>query len=204
VAATVGAVAMGDAWLLDAVYDLSPQEFEHQVARLLVAEGYRNVRVQGGADDRGIDIVCHDAEGQLVAVQCKRFAPTTTINAMVVQHLVGMALKRKAHRAMLVTTGGFTKPARVQAEEFDVELIDGPTLASLIASHSHLVAALGEEQDEEEEDTVPGGSVPTSVLPRATFLILVEVILRDIVRPTPKKLAILITVALLWWFFFRP
>jgi HJR/Mrr/RecB family endonuclease len=105
-------VRVSDYSLLDALYDLPPREFEHQVTRLLEAEGYHDVRDQGGATDQGVDIVCRDPDGRLVAVQCKRFAPTSTVSALVVQHLVGMAVKRKAHRAMLVTTGRFTNPAR--------------------------------------------------------------------------------------------
>lgn len=136
-------MTLSERTLLDVLHGLSSQEFERQVARLLEAEGYRDVRVQGGSNDRGVDIVCLDTEGRLVAVQCKRFAPTATVSALVVQHLVGMAVKSKAHRAMLVTTGSFTGPARTQAEDYDIELINGARLASLIAVHPALVATLG-------------------------------------------------------------
>jgi hypothetical protein len=129
--------------VIAALHRLSPSEFERLVAALLQALGFTNVQVTGGVDDRGVDIIGHDPEGRLVAVQCKRFAPTSTVNALTVQHLVGMAIKRKAHRAMLVTTGSFTGPARTQAEDFDIELIDGLRLASLLGAHPHLVIPLG-------------------------------------------------------------
>lgn len=114
---------------LAAIYALTPREFERFVAQLLIGEGYKEVKVQGGPDDRGIDIKCRDQNGQLVAVQCKRFAPASTVSAIVVQHLAGMAVKSGVHQALLVTTATFTSPATNQARAFDVDLMDGPTLA---------------------------------------------------------------------------
>jgi hypothetical protein len=134
---------LSPAALLTALHRLSPSDFERLVASLLQAQGFTGVQVTGGADDRGVDIIGRDTEGRIVAVQCKRFAPTSTVSALTVQYLVGMAVKRKAHRAMLVTTGSFTAPARKQAEDFDIELIDGLRLASFIGAHPHLVLRLG-------------------------------------------------------------
>ena len=95
---------------------------------------------------------------------------TTAVNAMTVQHLVGMAVKRRAHRGMLVTTGSFTGPARVQAKDWDIELVDGPTLASRIARYPELVETLGFHTapppallQQEPEPFMP--SVPESVSP---------------------------------------
>lgn len=146
--------------LLESLHNLSPKGFERQVAQLLEIEGYREVQVQGGSNDRGVDIICLDMEGRLVAVQCKRFATNATVSAMVVQHLVGMAVKSKAHRAMLVTTGSFTGPARTQANDFDIELIDGVQLASLIAAHPVLVAALGVGVGEVRSEQIRGEEKP--------------------------------------------
>jgi hypothetical protein len=145
--------------VISALYQLSPSDFEKVVASLLQAQGFTGVQVIGGADDRGVDIISRDSEGRLVAVQCKRFAPASKVNALIVQTLFGMAVNRKAHRAMLVTTGSFTGPARTQAEDYDIELIDGARLASMVSVHPGLVAAL-------DVGEVQSGSVRAAEQPR--------------------------------------
>jgi Restriction endonuclease len=76
-------------------------------------------------------------------------------------------MQRKAHRGMLVTTGSFTGPARVQAEDYDIELVDGPTLASLIVRYSALVATLGLGPSTLREEPAP--SPPTVPEPLPIF-----------------------------------
>ncbi len=118
--------------MLDELIALSPAEFEHAVAQLLPHLGFADVRRVGGANDRGVDIVCRDADGSLVAVQCKRYDPSRRVGALAVQHLSAMAFQRRAHRGIFVTTAAFTTSARRQADEFDIELIDGPQLVELL------------------------------------------------------------------------
>lgn len=139
------AEARHPATLLDALHRLSPSAFESVVADLLQAQGYAGVNIVGGANDRGVDIVCRDTDGSLIAVQCKRYDPNKPggrVGAPVVQLLSAMALKRRAHRGILVTTATFTGSARKQAHDFDIELIDGEALVHQIAAHPQVLQSV--------------------------------------------------------------
>ncbi|MDT0480212.1 DUF2034 domain-containing protein [Streptomyces doebereineriae] len=63
---TVGVMAAMDA--------MNGRTFEHHIARLLRRDGCTNVTVQGGHEDRGIDVSGLTADGRRLVVQCKRFA----------------------------------------------------------------------------------------------------------------------------------
>jgi hypothetical protein len=131
--------------LLDALHQLSPAAFEHLVADLLKAQGYEGVKIIGGANDRGVDILCRDTDGSLIAVQCKRYdpnKPSGRVGAPVVQLLSAMALQRRAHRGILVTTATFTASARKQAYDFDIELINGEALVKQLSAHPHVLSSL--------------------------------------------------------------
>lgn len=128
--------------LIEALHRLSPAAFEHLIARLLKAKGFVDAQLVGGANDRGVDIVCRDSDGSLIAVQCKRYAPNDAsrrVGAPVVQLLSAMALQRRAHRGILVTTAAFTASAYQQARDFDIELIDGENLVRMIEEYPHLL-----------------------------------------------------------------
>src|SRR5215217_5362811 len=101
--------------LIAQLHGLSPSDFERAVALLLQAQGYTDVQVIGGANDRGVDITCRDADGDFFAVQCKRYGLEKKIGAQQIQLLSAMALKRRAHQAIFVTTAGFTASAEQQA-----------------------------------------------------------------------------------------
>jgi hypothetical protein len=122
--------------LITQLHGLSPSDFERVVAMLLQAQGYADVQLIGGANDRGVDITCRDADGDLIAVQCKRYEPGKRIGALAIQHLTTMAFHRRVHRGMFVTTAAFTSSARQQAQEFDIELIDGQQLAGLVHANA--------------------------------------------------------------------
>jgi hypothetical protein len=110
------------------LYGLSPTDFERLVALLLHASGFVDVQLLGGPNDRGVDITCRDSDGGLIAVQCKRYDPARRVGALAIQHLSAMAFQRRAHRGIFVTTASFTVSAQKQAEEFDIELVDGERL----------------------------------------------------------------------------
>ncbi len=111
---------------------LSPAGFEEAVAALLRRLGYRRVKVVGGAGDLCADIVCRGSAGELVIVQCKRYAPGRHVGSAEVQRVIGMAfVHHHAARAIFATTSDFTPAARRLARGHHIELISGCRLVEL-------------------------------------------------------------------------
>ncbi|HEY8446091.1 MAG TPA: restriction endonuclease [Thermomicrobiales bacterium] len=112
---------------------LEPAQFEDLTARVLTAIGFRDVKRVGGAGDLGADLTCRDLQGRLTIVQCKRFAPGSTVGTPVVQTIIGMQVAHhQAERSIVVTTSTFTVPAIELAQRHGVALIDGDSLRLLI------------------------------------------------------------------------
>jgi restriction system protein len=121
-------------WLrtLQGFLGLSPTEFEQAVAGLLRRLGYRHVTAVGGAGDLGADIVCRGGAGELVVVQCKRYAPGHRVGSPDIQRFIGMAfIHHRAARAIFVTTSEYTQAARRLARDHRIQLIDGDRLVEL-------------------------------------------------------------------------
>lgn len=113
---------------------LSASEFEALFASLLAAVGYQEVRCTGGAGDRGCDIHAVSPRGEVVIVQCKRYAPGNPVGSTTLQSFGGAIRRFRAHRGIFVTTSGFTSEARGIAEQDgNIELIDGDQLVALFA-----------------------------------------------------------------------
>ena len=112
---------------------MTPSEFEHAVAQLIVPLGYRDVRVVGGAADLGVDVLCRDRRGRKVAVQVKRYQPSNTVSSSAVQTFMGGMVAHSADRGIIVTTSTFTGPARQLAHDHNIVLIDGTELTRILA-----------------------------------------------------------------------
>lgn len=116
---------------------MSPAQFEQVVAALLRLRGFTEVERTGGPGDLGVDIVCVDGAGRLVAVQCKRYRATNTIQSRHVQLFVGMAFTHhQCDRAIYVCTSKFTPAARKLAATHGIETVDGAELARILAEGS--------------------------------------------------------------------
>jgi HJR/Mrr/RecB family endonuclease len=136
-AVALGAVVIAMAgWLhrrqrmrtLQGLAALDPTAFEQQVAGWLRRDGWR-VEHRGGPNDEGIDVI---ATGRkvLLAVQCKRYQPDSSIGPAVVRELYGAARGADADAALLVTTARISSAAARWAESLasdrpHVLLIDG-------------------------------------------------------------------------------
>lgn len=130
--------ALGD------VLELTPGQFEDLVAVLFTRIGHTGVQRTGGAGDLGADIVCRDPDGRSTIVQCKRYAPGSTIGAPVVQTFIGMqAVHHRAERGVIVTTAGFTRPAIDLARQHGIMLIDGAMLLSMLEMTATPVRPIG-------------------------------------------------------------
>lgn len=118
---------------LEGLLAITPREFEHAVAAMMVPLGYTDVRVTGGADDYGVDVLCRDPDGALVAIQCKQYSPGRTVSSSEVQKFIGGMQIREAQRGIIVTTASFSGPARDLARKQDIRLIGGEELVGFIA-----------------------------------------------------------------------
>ena len=113
---------------LDQLFDLSPTEFEHYVARLFRRKGYKVV-VRGGSGDHGVDLELFGDGSKRAVVQCKRYRDT--VGEDVVRDLYGTLLHERAARAFLVTTAEISEAARKWSVGKPITLIDGDTLVAI-------------------------------------------------------------------------
>jgi restriction system protein len=124
--------------LLARLHALTPDAFEEFVMYLLRLYGMELERV-GQSGDRGIDGIgfapINAVMSSRVAVQVKKYDPTSrAISREDVSLFQNDAKKRGAERAVFVTLGRYSKPARDEAVVGTptVALIDGDRLAELV------------------------------------------------------------------------
>jgi restriction system protein len=123
--------------LLSRLHRLSPAGFEAFVIYLLKTYGMELTRV-GGTGDEGIDGIglapLSPVLSTRVAVQAKRYDPSTAIGREVVALFQRDAAAAGAERAILVTLGRFSPAARKAATVATptVNLIDGDRLCDLV------------------------------------------------------------------------
>ncbi|MFU8871729.1 restriction endonuclease [Micromonospora sp. SL4-19] len=105
---------------------MSGAEFERWFARLLVTSGFRQVRVVGGAGDRGADVTAVAPDGRRVVVQCKRQSSRNRVGSAAIQRFAGTC--REIHGGelcMIVTNGFFTNGGGVHlARRLGIILVD--------------------------------------------------------------------------------
>lgn len=116
---------------LEALRALTPTEFELEVGAFLRRCGYRDVRHTGCAGDLAADLICVDARGARVVVQCKRYGPGSAVTSPEMQMFIGMIYAHhQADYGVFVTTSTFTRPARALAEQHGIRLLDGASLSA--------------------------------------------------------------------------
>lgn len=101
------------------------REFEQHVAGLLRRDGCTDVEVYGGhGGDRGVDISARTADGRLVAVQCKNFAPFRHVLSGEMQKFLGASkVLRRADVALYVATCAFTRESLAIAAQGGVTAV---------------------------------------------------------------------------------
>ena len=120
--------------LLNVLRGLSPTGFEHFCRHLLLAYDFENVTVTKRSRDGGIDgegiLQLNPFVSSVVVFQCKRYAGA--VSSEEVTQLRGAAGGR-ADKALLITTGTFSGPARAEAVRTTprIELIDGEQLVAM-------------------------------------------------------------------------
>lgn len=102
------------------------RDFELLVGTVFRMEGYE-VELRGGDDpDGGIDCILRQ-DGLVKIVQCKQ-RQWEDVGVRVVREMFGIMTAMGAQGAVVVTSGGFTDPAREFAAGKPIELIDGEAL----------------------------------------------------------------------------
>lgn len=133
-AALVEAEEVKENALLNVLRGLSSKGFEHFCRHLLLAYDFENVKVTGRTGDEGIDgegiLQINPFVSSVVVFQCKRYK--RSVSREEVSRLRGDAGGR-ADKAMLITTGTFTGPAKAEAARTTprIELIDGEQLVAM-------------------------------------------------------------------------
>ena len=125
--------------LTDILQNMNPYGFERLTQRVLRSCGFTEVKVTKASGDGGID-----GTGKLringvfsfnVAFQCKRYKGA--VGAPEVRDFRG-SLTKATEKAVLITTGTFTKAAREEASnqgKDQIDLIDGEELINLIVQN---------------------------------------------------------------------
>ncbi|HEY0640446.1 MAG TPA: restriction endonuclease [Pseudonocardiaceae bacterium] len=128
---------------IEATDGMTGTQFEHWTAALLRRSGFTDVRVSGGAGDRGADLTAISPAGALVVVQCKRYKETTKVGSPDVQRFAGTVRSlHGADVALLVTTGGVTAPALAIAAQLGITVLTRHELAEW-ATYDRLPPPLG-------------------------------------------------------------
>lgn len=118
--------------LLELVKQIPPVSFERLCMRLLRESGFTHVTVTGKSGDGGIDGKGVVKIGGLlsfhVVFQCKRYRDS--VSSAVIRDFRG-AMQGRADKGLIITTGTFTRDARLEAQRdgaSPIDLIDGDQL----------------------------------------------------------------------------
>lgn len=108
--------------------ELSPTQFEREIAWLFNTITPTKALVVGGAGDGGVDIELHQ-NGKLVGiVQCKRYDPTRMLQPDHVRAFYATKTQRGVNRAYLVTTARVSKATINEAKKLGIQVMDGNEL----------------------------------------------------------------------------
>jgi len=121
---------------LDAVKAMSPDAFERLCQRLLRESGFIQVEVTGRVGDGGIDGKGIVKLGGIVSFhvlfQCKRYQGT--VSSSEIRDFRG-AMMGRADKGLFLTTGTFTRDARLEAQRdgaSPIDLIEGEDLVLML------------------------------------------------------------------------
>lgn len=141
---------------IEALFRLSPRDFEALVAALYRKIGYQ-VELTPPSRDGGRDVIATRAQPgrrEVVEVECKTHS--SPIGVKHVRQLCGVVEMSRASRGVLVAAGRFTRGARAEAAvDSRLELIDGESLIRLLNAsfgplwfedHRWISRALGSER----------------------------------------------------------
>lgn len=125
--------------LLEIIHKLSATGFERICKRLLIECGFQNVQVTGKSGDNGIDgiglLEINDLVSFKILFQCKRYKDSVGPGA--IRDFRG-AMQGRADKGIILTTGRFTKDAKLESIRDGVppiELVDGEKLVEMFEKY---------------------------------------------------------------------
>ena len=129
-------ISKGHELIKDKIQALSPEDMEQLTAALLRAMGYQT-RVSPKGPDRGVDVLASPDGLGLTQPRIKAEVKhrSGSMGANTIRSFIGAL--RDRDNGLFVSTGGFTREARYEAERatIPITLIDIDELADLIVSH---------------------------------------------------------------------
>lgn len=102
------------------VNTLSPTQYEEYVALYLQKLGYRNVKTTKASGDFGADVLCENAKGIKICVQCKHYSKPIGVKA--VQEVISAREYYKCQEAWVCASNTFTPAAFEMASKTGVKL----------------------------------------------------------------------------------
>lgn len=120
----------------DKLASLLPEEMEEMIAAILRAMGYK-AKVSPKGPDRGVDVIASPDGLSLTQPRIKAEVKhrVGTTGAPAIRGFIGTL--REGDSGLFVSTGGFTKEARYEADRctFPLTLVDMDDLSDLIVAH---------------------------------------------------------------------
>jgi tetratricopeptide (TPR) repeat protein len=130
---------------IDSLDTLSGVDFERLVSQLLERMGFR-AEMTKASGDGGVDVVANLDQpftGGRYLIQCKRYAPDSTVGAATVREFYGaLNADRRAIKGILITTSAFTAQATEFAQGLPIELIARDKLQELLGRHGLLQSSI--------------------------------------------------------------
>ncbi|RLG44806.1 MAG: hypothetical protein DRN81_03615 [Thermoproteota archaeon] len=162
--------------VLDIIREMDPFEFESLVAELVRKMGY-SVRGTRRCKDGGVDVYAYHSHPlgmrDEVIIQVKRYRGSVGVS--VVRELLGVKASRGADKAVIITTGSFSREAERFAQRNNIMCIDGKRLFTLLRKYGlHVGVGVSETASDERVDSFEvfvsklrgGGRVDRIILPR--------------------------------------
>lgn len=109
-----------DKQLSSMVDTMSGEAYENYVGYKLLEQGWLDVDYTSKTNDYGADIIAKNPEGELVCIQCKRYADSVGIAA--IQEVSAAKLYYNCKYAIAITNSTFTPNAKELAKRTNVEL----------------------------------------------------------------------------------
>lgn len=129
-------VAQSHELIKDKIVALLPDEMEELVASILRAMGYK-AKVSPKGPDRGVDVIASPDGLGLTQPRIKAEVKhrNGSMGAPAIRSFIGAL--REGDSGLFISTGGFTREARYEAERSSIQLtlVDLDDLADLIVSH---------------------------------------------------------------------